>query len=110
MVARREISGEELAALMIREFGPIRGVQLMGWVLLWALRGKPTLRHVVNFSRTMLQGRTSVYRYIEDMRRLMVVVAEREGQPAPDLSKLDEALAELAERFDLEVGAEVVPA
>ena len=40
MATKQRLSGEALAALMIREFGPIRGVQLMGWVLLWALRGK----------------------------------------------------------------------
>jgi hypothetical protein len=89
-VVRRRLTDDETMREFFKVFGPRRAVELLGWMTVWSIRGKPSLRSVVKAARELRTGRTTVYRFIRDMKLWREHVAELEGRQLEPIEGLDE--------------------
>lgn len=75
----RELSSSEMWDLLIKEFGIVRLVRLLGWVQIWMLFPGRDLRQVVEQESSFATS----YRVLSDCRRLAEVLALAEGREFP---------------------------
>lgn len=76
--AARGLSDISLWNLLIREFGIIRTVRLLGWLQVWMVFPGRDLRELVEESSSFATS----YRVLADIRRVADVIALAEGRRA----------------------------
>jgi hypothetical protein len=95
ILSERELSDAEWTARFVGYFGPKRAMQLMGFCLMWAVTGRPTLAHVVKDPLFVGISRATIYRFIKDMTAWRDHEAQLEGRT--DLEPIEAIAARLAE-------------
>jgi hypothetical protein len=75
-VDSRELSDSELWRLLVREFGIVRLVRMLGWFQIWLWFPSRDLREVVEEASSVATS----FRVLLDARRMLEVWARAEGR------------------------------